>query len=203
MSTSEPQSYVERLYAILTAEERLRANSLIGDAVMRHNLDADFDTNHPVLGVISEAVFHCEMFDRTAVRTQRLLEDVRDESQRITKTVRDLEKFASTSVERIKEAENSAFANIHQPRHIFEKKLMDEYKELKSGFVKETEELRKTAAKTRSEIESLGRARTPRWKVAALMLITLVLGMVLQSFISSGGRAALSGVSRPPLTTIQ
>ena len=99
MSTSEPQSYVERLFAILTAEERLRANSLIGDAVMRHNLDADFDANHPVLGVISEAVFHCEMFDRTAVRTQRLLEDVRDESQRITKTVRELEKFASTSVD--------------------------------------------------------------------------------------------------------
>ena len=80
---------------------------------------------------------------------------------------------------------------------------MDEYKELKRGFVKETEELRKAAAKTRSEIESLGRARTPKWKVAALMLITLVLGMVLQSFISSGGRAALFGVSRPPLTTIQ
>jgi hypothetical protein len=203
MSTSEPQSYVDRLFAILTAEERIRANTLIGDAVLRHNLDADFDANHPVLGVISEVVFHCEIFDRTAVRTQRLLEDVRDESQRLTKTVRELEKFANTSVARIKEAEENAFANIHQPRHVFEQKLMDEYKELKRGFVKETEELRKAAAKTRSEIESLGRARTPKWKVAVLMLIALVFGMAGQSFISSGGRAALSGVSRPPLTTIQ
>ena len=161
MSTSEPQSYVDRLYAILTVEERLRANTLIGDAVLRHNLDADFDANHPVLGVIAEAVFHCELFDRTAVRTQRLLEDVRDESQRITKIVRELEKFASTSVDRIKEAENNAFANIHQPRHVFEQQLMDEYKELKRGFVKETEELHKAAAKTRSEIEwdPRGRAR--------------------------------------------
>jgi hypothetical protein len=202
MSTNETQSYVDRLFAILTAEERLRANTLIGDAVMRHNLDADFDTNHPVLGIISEAVLHCQMFDRTAVRTQRLLEDVRDEGQRITKTVRELERFASTSVERIKEAEQNAFASVHGPRHVFEQKLMEEYKELNRGFTKETEELRKAAAKTRSEMEALGRARTPKWKMAALMLVTFALGTVVQSVISSSGFNALLG-SPPSCLLVQ
>ena len=104
---------------------------------------------------------------------------------------------------RIKEAENNAFANIHQPRHVFEQQLMDEYKELKRGFAKETEELRKAAAKTRSEIESLGRARTPKWKVAALMLITLVLrdGPDNHSFQVVGGQRSLASPA-PPLTTI-
>jgi hypothetical protein len=140
--------YVARVLEGLQPSEAARYHALLSEAALRHGLQSDIDRDHPVIGVLAEMTLH-------GTKMTSILEEMNAAAARCEDTVRqnrellrDLDARALRFLNRMKDAEQNALDQIHEPYNAFKQNEIKQF--LEAQRIRSVELDRRAAAMTRT-----------------------------------------------------